>query len=187
MFAARSFEHAAGIPASEIRGTDEEDLKRRESGASRCCNTDRRLTTTTLYERMTMATAQSTGKTRSTRNRPADSRRKAKNTTSPKPQRETDTLPPPSSAAQPRQGSAGGLQELIEEERSRLQSAEAVLACLHFALMYDDYFEPCDTPSYPEVAQVAMGLIRTAVDHLDSLYVGQQIGVAADALHTTDS
>ena len=50
---------------------------------------------------------------------------------------------------------------------------------MHFALTYDDWFEPNEAPSYPDVAQVAMELIRTAVDHLDSLYVSREIRAAS--------
>ena len=92
--------------------------------------------------------------------------------------------PPPGN--EPEQERDNDLQELIEDERARLQTAEAVLACLHFARTYDDYFEPNEAPSYPEVAQVAMGLIRTAVDRLDPLYVGRQIREASAGAQPID-
>jgi len=122
-----------------------------------------------------MATAQSTGKTRSTRNRPARSRSKGKSDPSPKLRREVDKDADRSLGSRSDEDRGGDLEGLIEDERGRLQKAEAVLECLQFALTYDDYFEPNEAPSYSDVADVARRLIRTAVNHLDSLYVGRRV------------
>ena len=128
-----------------------------------------------------MATAQSTGKTRSTRNRPARRRPKAQ------PEVPRNERPAANKIAthrpsegRPDQDRDDSLEDLIETERGRLQQAEAVLECLQFALTYDDWFEPNEAPSYSDVADVARGIIRMAVNNLDSLYVGRQIA-ASDA------
>ncbi len=122
-----------------------------------------------------MATAQSTGKTRSTRNRPARRRRKAKPEV---PRKERPAANKIGTAPRAEKRSSrhrdGSLEDLIEEERGRLRQAEAVLECLQFALTYDDWFEPNEAPSYSDVADVARGIIRMAVDHLDSLHVGRR-------------
>jgi len=133
-----------------------------------------------------MATAQSTGKTSSTRNRPARSRPKGKSDELPKRRRKVDKAADRSSVSRSDEDRGGDLEDLIEEERGRLQKAEAVLECLQFALTYDDYFEPNEAPSYSDVADVARGLIRTAVNHLDSLYVGRRIKPAVAGTQPVD-
>lgn len=63
------------------------------------------------------------------------------------------------------------LEEAIEKERSRLCRAEAVLKCLHLALLYADVHE-VDAPDLTDAAAVANDLVRDAVDGLDSANLG---------------
>jgi hypothetical protein len=59
------------------------------------------------------------------------------------------------------------LHEAIENERSNLSRAEAVLGCL--AISMESQPDPVDGPYYPEVAQLARELVRQSINGLDSL------------------
>jgi hypothetical protein len=62
--------------------------------------------------------------------------------------------------------SPGDLAEIVSEERSRLQKAEAVLGCLAFALLYEDWLEPPHRPSFADAVAAAQDLINATVDRL---------------------
>jgi hypothetical protein len=59
------------------------------------------------------------------------------------------------------------LHEAIENERSNLSRAEAVLGCL--AISMESQPDPVNGPYYPEVAQLARELVRQSINGLDSL------------------
>jgi len=59
------------------------------------------------------------------------------------------------------------LYEAIENERSNLSRAEAVLGCL--AISMESQPDPVNGPYYPEVAQLARELVRQSINGLDSL------------------
>ncbi len=59
------------------------------------------------------------------------------------------------------------LHEAIENERSNLSRAEAVLGCL--AISMESQPDPVDGPYYPEVAQLAREMVRQSINGLDSL------------------
>jgi hypothetical protein len=69
-----------------------------------------------------MATVQSNAKTRSNRNRPAGGRPKAKTSASPKTRSKATSRSAPEADSRPDEEQEGTLQDLIEEERGRLQS-----------------------------------------------------------------
>jgi len=61
------------------------------------------------------------------------------------------------------------LETAIEDERSRLSRAQAVLGCLRMALLYsDEDGKDCDVGDFADAAEVARGLISEAVERLDS-------------------
>jgi hypothetical protein len=59
------------------------------------------------------------------------------------------------------------LHEAIENERSNLSRAEAVLGCL--AISMESEPDPVNGPYYPDVAQLARELVRQSINGLDSL------------------
>src|SRR5579863_1097326 len=59
------------------------------------------------------------------------------------------------------------LHEAIENERSNLSRAEAVLGCLVISM--ESQPDPVNGPYYPEVAQLARELVRQSINGLDSL------------------
>lgn len=65
---------------------------------------------------------------------------------------------PPSSPAD--------LSEIVSEERTRLLKAQAVLGCLAFALLYEDWLEPPHRPSFADAVTAAQDLINTTLDRL---------------------
>lgn len=72
------------------------------------------------------------------------------------------------------------LEEAIENERSRLGRAEAVLDCLRLSLLYVQEGEESDPPDFAEVAAVAKIMVRGAINGLDSVAIGPLIeGLAA--------
>ena len=58
------------------------------------------------------------------------------------------------------------LSELVSEERTRLRKAQAVLGCLAFALLYEDWLEPPYRPSFADAAAAAQDLINASLDRL---------------------
>src|ERR1700689_742610 len=59
------------------------------------------------------------------------------------------------------------LHEAIENERSNLARAEAILGCL--AISMESEPDPVNGPYYPEVAHLARELVRQSINGLDSL------------------
>lgn len=65
------------------------------------------------------------------------------------------------------------LESAIEEERSRLSRARAVLGCLQVALLSSDRDdEECDVGDFSDAAAVARELIGESVERLDSANIG---------------
>jgi hypothetical protein len=65
------------------------------------------------------------------------------------------------------------LHEAIENERSNLSRAEAVLGCL--AISMESQPDPVNGPYYPEVAQLARELVRQSINGLDSLALQKRL------------
>jgi hypothetical protein len=65
------------------------------------------------------------------------------------------------------------LHEAIENERSNLSRAEAVLGCL--AISMESQPDPVNGPYYPEVAQLARELVRQSINGLDSLTLQKRL------------
>lgn len=66
-----------------------------------------------------------------------------------------------------------GLHEAIENERSNLSRAEAVLGCL--AISMESEPDSAKGPYYPDVAQLARELVRQSINGLDSLMLQKQL------------
>lgn len=58
------------------------------------------------------------------------------------------------------------LSEIVSEERTRLLKAQAVLGCLAFALLYEDWLEPPHRPSFTDAVAAAQDLINTTLARL---------------------
>lgn len=69
-----------------------------------------------------------------------------------------DTLTPPSDPAQ--------LAEVISDERMQLMKAQAVLGCVAFALLYEDWLEGEDRPSFVLAVEVAQDLVSRSIERL---------------------
>jgi hypothetical protein len=64
------------------------------------------------------------------------------------------------------QSSPPDLAEIVSEERARLLKARAVLGCLAFALLYEDWLEPQHRPSFADAVAAAQDLINATLDRL---------------------
>jgi hypothetical protein len=62
--------------------------------------------------------------------------------------------------------SPANLSEILNEERTRLLKAEAVLGCLAFALLYEDWLEPPHRPYFADAAAAAQDIINVTLDRL---------------------
>lgn len=62
--------------------------------------------------------------------------------------------------------SPANLSEILTEERTRLLKAEAVLGCLGFALLYEDWLEPPQRPSFADAVAAAQDIINVTLDRL---------------------
>jgi hypothetical protein len=62
--------------------------------------------------------------------------------------------------------SPADLSEIVNEERTRLLKAEAVLGCLAFTLLYEDWLEPPHRPSFADAVAAAQDLINATLDRL---------------------
>lgn len=71
---------------------------------------------------------------------------------------------PPAEPASP--SNPAVLSEIVSEERTRLLKAEAVLGCLAFALLYEDWLE--HRPSFADAAAAAQDIINATLDRLGS-------------------
>ena len=58
------------------------------------------------------------------------------------------------------------LSEIVSEERTRLLKAQAVLGCLAFALLYEDWLKPPHRPSFADALTAAQDLIDATLDRL---------------------
>jgi hypothetical protein len=72
---------------------------------------------------------------------------------------------PPAEPSSP--SSPADLSEIVTEERTRLLKAQAVLGCLAFALLYEDWLEPPHRPSLADAVAAAQDLINASLDRLD--------------------
>jgi hypothetical protein len=71
------------------------------------------------------------------------------------------------SAAEPASPSGpANLSKIVNEERTRLLKAEAVLGCLAFALLYEDWLQPPHRPSFADAVAAAQDLINASLDRL---------------------
>lgn len=76
-----------------------------------------------------------------------------------------DYAPAPESA--PRRDPAD-LAKIISGERSRLIGAEAVLGCVAFALLYEDWLKGSDRPSFSDAVTAVQDLVSETVKRLAS-------------------
>jgi hypothetical protein len=88
-----------------------------------------------------------------------------------KPVTEVATPPVPNSGdespAEPVSSSSpANLSEIVSKERTRLLKAQAVLGCLAFALLYEDWLEPPHRPSFADAVAAAQDLINATLDRL---------------------
>ncbi len=64
------------------------------------------------------------------------------------------------------QSSPADLADIVSEERTRLLKAQAVLGCLAFTLLYEDWLEPLHRPSFVDAVAAAQDLINATLDRL---------------------
>lgn len=60
--------------------------------------------------------------------------------------------------------------KIISGERDRLMKAQAVLGCVVFALLYEDWLEAPDRPSFVDAVTAALDLVDEAVDRLEASF-----------------
>jgi hypothetical protein len=65
------------------------------------------------------------------------------------------------------EGNRAGFAEILTAERARLMKAEAVLECVAFALLYEDWLEEPDRPCFVDAVRVVRDLVRNAIEKLD--------------------
>jgi hypothetical protein len=65
------------------------------------------------------------------------------------------------------------LHEAIEIERGNLSKAESVLGCLAISMEYET--DSVNGPYYPDVAQVALEMVRKSINGLDSVVLQQRL------------
>ena len=71
-----------------------------------------------------------------------------------------------SPAEPPPQSNPADLSQILREERTCLLKAQAVLGCLAFALLYEDWLEPPNRPSFADAVAAAQDLISATLDRL---------------------
>jgi hypothetical protein len=64
------------------------------------------------------------------------------------------------------------IQDVLDRERRRLRQASAVLSCLKFAALYQQWHEEIDTA---DVADLVHRLVDTAFVHLDSIELARSV------------
>jgi hypothetical protein len=64
------------------------------------------------------------------------------------------------------ENASSNLMETIRMERSRLMKAEAVLGCVAFALLYEEWLEAGERPCFADAVIVALDLVTEAAEHL---------------------
>jgi hypothetical protein len=65
------------------------------------------------------------------------------------------------------QSNPADVAKIISSERNRLMKAQAVLGCVAFALLYEDWLEGPDRPSFVDAVAAVLDLVDEAVDRLD--------------------
>jgi len=75
-----------------------------------------------------------------------------------------------------RGGVPSSLDAVLTQGRERLASAEAVLACLHVALLYADERSVQDSPDYANAVALAVGMLREVRDQLDDASLRPLLG-----------
>jgi hypothetical protein len=128
------------------------------SGARRWWNTDERLTTANLTRRPTMAKRNSVSTARRSRNRKQEALPLSGNTVAT--ERIGDSAPGGTPGSAP-----AGVVTIISGERKRLMKAQAVLGCVAFALLYEDWLDRPERPSFDAVAAV-QDLVSEALEQL---------------------
>jgi hypothetical protein len=66
----------------------------------------------------------------------------------------------------PRATRSGALLEIVSVERIQLMKADAVLGCVAFALLYEDWLQGPRRPCFADAVAVAQDLITRSVDRL---------------------
>ena len=95
----------------------------------------------------------------------------------------TNEFKPRSDSSRNRAGEAPDLHTVIEKERHRLMTAEALMHCVAVAM--DDNDCAADTPDYQTLIDLSRHLIKQTIDQLDSVRMKpllEKIGV-----HGTDA
>jgi hypothetical protein len=64
------------------------------------------------------------------------------------------------------QSNVTDVSETVSQERTRLRKAQAVLSCLAFALLYEDWLEPPNRPCFADAVAAAQDLINATLDRL---------------------
>jgi hypothetical protein len=62
----------------------------------------------------------------------------------------------------------GALLEILSVERRRLMKADAVLGCVAFALLYEDWLEDPSRPCFADAVAVAQELVSESIGRLSS-------------------
>ncbi len=81
----------------------------------------------------------------------------------------------PTASSRPKAiGSAGALEEIIEEERARLMKARSILGCVMLAMEGNDE-GPCEL-DFPDIIELARSLINESINRLDSVNLRPFLG-----------
>lgn len=82
----------------------------------------------------------------------------------------TDADPNEAGAAveSPLESRSDALVEIVSDERARLMKADAVLGCVVFAMLYDDWLEAPSRPCFADAVAAAQDLVIQAIAKLDS-------------------
>ena len=75
---------------------------------------------------------------------------------------------PETEAISPTAPKAADTAEIIRNERDRLRGAQAVLDCVAFALLYEDWLEEPNRPSFADAVAAVGGIIGETVEHFSS-------------------
>jgi hypothetical protein len=75
---------------------------------------------------------------------------------------------PEAASQSPHPRGCSDLKEIINRERRQLMKAHAVLRCVTFAMLYEDWVdERPSSPCFADAVSVAVDLVRQAVERLD--------------------
>jgi hypothetical protein len=129
------------------------------SGARRWWNTDERLTIANLARRPTMAKRNSMSTARRSRNRKQEPIPQSGNPVA------TEGIGDPAPGWVPG-SSPVAVATIISDERNRLMKAQAVLGCVAFALLYEDWLEKPNRPSFADAVAAVQDLVNETVDRL---------------------